>query len=82
MIRMFDMAKLSKGRFLLTIFQNHLSYLTNFFIILSQKQHGQKNRYMQNLLIDLERALEKDDADFKVSDGDKKLNHAFYSLKK
>jgi len=37
---------------------------------------------MQNLLIDLERALEKDDTDFKVSDGDKKLNHAFYSLKK
>ena len=37
---------------------------------------------MQNLLDDLERALEKDDADFEVSDGYKKLNHSFYGLNK
>ena len=37
---------------------------------------------MQNLLDDLERALEKDDVDYEVSDGDKKLNHAFYEVRK
>jgi len=82
MIRMFDMAKLSKGRFLSPIFQIHLSYLNYFFIILFNSKTDKKNKCMQNLLDDLERALEKDDADFEVSDGYKKLNHSFYGLKK